>query len=266
MNYENFKSDGQDDNDVAQMLARLQRVEAPGDFDQRVKARIARASAAPRRFPFLRLAIPIGVLGALVAVFFLAGIFTQPIDQVQVVPEMPDRANGPGFAVNDPQPSPGVDANTEFPKTGQKPNDTQLAGTQPGNLSQPLRSKSNRIGQGGGSKDMTSKVPGKSILPRGFDTDVKVTKVPPPGFNTNSRVSAADVLKLIGIDAEFRSGAWIANSIRANSPAERAGMKPKDEIEALDNRQISQATTFTGAVNFKTIRVKRDGKTLRLGF
>jgi len=92
MSNKNFKNEEEilsgDDEKVRQMLGDLKRVDAPKDFDFRLKARMAAADPRafqPRLFPFLRIAAPLGLAVIVLAFFVINGLFSVNNESVEPV-------------------------------------------------------------------------------------------------------------------------------------------------------------------------------------
>jgi S1-C subfamily serine protease len=79
----------------------------------------------------------------------------------------------------------------------------------------------------------------------------------PPG--PINKVSAREVLQLIGLDAEFRNDGWHVNKVAENSLAGRSGVRDGDVIEAIDDVKVIGNTTFDSGFNGKNLTVLRNG-------
>jgi hypothetical protein len=118
---------------------------------------------------------------------------------------------------------------------------------------------------GGGSLER-SLTPANTILPPGFQS------ANPSRENRNANDGQADipiqdVLQILGINAEFSGDGWKVGSAVANGAGYRAGIREGDVIEAIDGQTLTRDTKFKNGFNGKTLRVRRDRKSisLRLG-
>lgn len=257
---EDIKNESADSELVSHLLQSLRRVEAPGDFEFRVKARVANADASdyrPKAFlPFLRYAMPLGLVLFVGALYALSGLYNPDRQDVPVVAES---AVSPSLPAAEAEPAPAVVAKTEIAD--------ELPGSpEPVNQSAPEKIAVRRVKNGqanpvkrretqpvpvGGSVDMAVKGVPKTILPRGLDPD-------------ELEVSASGFLTAIGIDAEFGQGGWKVKNVKADSPAERAGIKTGDVVEAIDDRRIDDKTVFKGNFGAKSLKVLRENKQVTL--
>jgi membrane-associated protease RseP (regulator of RpoE activity) len=86
----------------------------------------------------------------------------------------------------------------------------------------------------------------------------------PPNMNGNTLVSAKSVLSRIGVEASFSGSAWTVGSVRAGSAAANAGLKAGDVIEAVNGRPLTGTTSFDSKFAGRTLRIRRDGKTISI--
>lgn len=248
----------EDDQSVADLLGSLPRVEAPANFDARVRSRIAlgRPSSSGREWliPSAAALSLCAVVLASVMFVYLRGVDQQVADATQpnpapiVVTETPNpqfaAANVPQLANIDSQPSV-----AEVPP----PPTTENGGTQ---VSRPRRTVPSR---GGGWYDTGVKPSADPIVPIGIPTpgSTPETNVRPPG--SVNKISAREVLQLIGLDAEFRDDGWYVKKVSENSLAGRSGVRDGDVVEAIDDTKIVGNTTFESGFNGKNLTVVRNG-------
>ena len=254
-----------DEKKLAEMLGGLRRVEAPGDFDMHLKAKIARGRAAEPRsrglFPALRYAAPLSAVLVLAGFVGFSGILefdgegVPAVAQESVVsqPETDERTAITEPSVVSEQPAAEVPAAVAVQQR-------EVAGRA---RRQAIRT-SGRIEvkqpePEGGSKVETLKGPVDVLLPRGFEAAVPSLPAKPDGFAQSSKVTVREVLSLIGIDAEFAGGGWKVRSAAAESVASRAGIKAGDVIESLDGAPLAENTVFTGNFTGKSMKVIRGG-------
>jgi len=246
-----------DDRRIAELLGGLNRVNAPSDFEFRVRAGIA--SQASIRSGGLRLrrvilyAAPIVLLLAigLPIAFYYEGrseqstVIKTGIDRKETatvtVSETP--AGGPTAA------EPAVEQRTSANRSKERDSVNTSADT-----TAPKRNEKT----GGGSYVAASRE-GRRILPRGLDPNVR-TAATPEDFSMNASIPVRDVLSTLGINAEFNGKAWTVESVTDNSTAARAGLRRGDLVLAIDDQPISKATDFKGKVSGKSIRILRAGR------
>ncbi|HEY0429180.1 MAG TPA: hypothetical protein VGC76_15475 [Pyrinomonadaceae bacterium] len=230
-----------EDEKVRLMLSDLKRVEAPKDFDFRLKARIARG--APERqktgwFPLLRYVAPLCLAIIVLAVLVINGLYS--VDQISAPPLAANRALPPieninsasaaqpkeQFVADDANPPPPSfenTANASKKETRVFPKDSELAA----NIEKPKTEKPKMENNGGGSRD-SAVANANPLLPNGFT---------PNKFN-----QVKDVLLIIGIDAAFSDNKWKVKSVAENSKAANAGVKTDDVIEAIDGSALASET------------------------
>ncbi|MEO6334147.1 MAG: PDZ domain-containing protein [Pyrinomonadaceae bacterium] len=251
---------------VVELLRALPRVEAPKNFDFGVKAKIA-GRVAPRRaglVPLLKIAAPLSLVFA-VAGF---GIFygTLPTEDGGPVAEAPAKTEVPAA-------SPRIDTAASLPtETVPPPQIVPAPAVQPQRVSidpektvstrRATRPRATLDAPGAGSVDRTLES-ANTIFPRGIE--------PTNSRNANldssiggSSIPLRDVFGMIGVSADFNDGAWTVRESAANSTAHRAGVRPGDVLEAIDGQPLIRSTTFKGGFSARSIRVRRDGKTINL--
>jgi PDZ domain len=246
-----------DDEKVRQMLGDLKRVDAPKDFDFRLKARIAAADPRafqPRMFPFLRVAAPLA-LGVIVLAFFVInGLFS--VNDGSVAPVALNPAPGAVEKENLPN---------DLPLANQGSSVANYLNPEKAEIS-PLESKpgfheKQSVPASGGSKDSAATAPNK-INPLGIDPNKIIEK--PNDFKNIKPLVVKEILSALGIEANLSRGEWKVQSVTQNGKAERSGVKPNDVITAIDNRKISTETLQTNSFEGKKITVVRDGKKLEI--
>ena len=244
---------------VRSLLGGLKRVEAPGDFDFRVKARIASGRPADRSASWLpalaKLSVPLAVL-LLIGGFFgynalypTNNVAVAPVVETQSVLPVPDRK--PVEPVAAPSNEVVAKVNETKPAVtdeiiAAKPTEKRIVPAVPSNR-QP----------GGGSVDRASRI-STSITPK--DPDPNGTNLP-KDMNRSAGVSARDVLSRIGVGVD-PSGK--VGSVKANSVADRSGLKAGDVVEAIDGQGLTQTTTLENKSTVKSVRVRRGGTTVQI--
>lgn len=254
-----------DEQEIAQMLGVLRRVEAPGDFEFRVRARIAKAvPAEAARSP---LAARLKLLAPLALALMVAGfigfneLMPRRVDNETTVAEAP-QAESPL-----PSSQPNLAAIDEAPEAPAPATVTERSREEVAFTTRNLTSKRRRAMQivddnSGGSKTLTGRGAKVLINPKGIDPTPLNSGQKPSALESTARTGARELLSVLGIDAEPASNGWRVRSSKANSAAERAGLKPGDVIEAVGDRQIDANSVFTGNFGVKSLKILRDGKSL----
>ena len=254
------------DSDISRLtalLSALPRVEAPGNFEFRVKASIA-GGRTPRTslVPFLKLVAPLSLVLLVGAFVIFYGTLPSSTD----VPAVIDTA-GSEFTV--PQPS--ADVTGPPPVTVSGPQISETVASQPERASTtsersgPVR-RTKAVADNrsqGGSIDRTLES-ANTILPPGFQSvDPRKRGVVPSNVG-DADIPVKDVLQMLGVSAELGGDGWKVRSAAANGMAERAGVRAGDVIEAINGTSLAAKTTFKGGVSVKALRVRRDGKQVNL--
>ncbi len=274
----NCKKTSSEQTRVWQMIDILPRVDAPVNFDFRVKARIANSKSADfqsRFFPVLRYVMPLGVIVLLLGIIaFNANYFSYNNATPQIAKFVPPtsieketRASGPSFTNQNILPAAGNEnsvasrsnANAVFVKDTQQ---TQIAVA---NIKKKQRTetpkKNTEETDGVMSRDSTfSKAPLK--LPRGLDPNRKIEMAPNPG-NTKS-FTAEEILPFLGIEIVLQNENRTVKSIKQNSLAERSGVKVGDVIEAIDGKKISDEPFSGRTIKGKTLTILRGTKKIEI--
>lgn len=271
MSYEESKTDTEilstDEQKIREMCCSLKKVDAPPDFDFKLKARIANTNPGDfqPRFGFaFRYAMPalalIFVLGLLLA--YNDGFWSSkdiPViaasSNEAIKPDLPTNTMASNFSAPDDKNQANgnpvsLPSNQESQKAPEKP---QVADNILPTPKKDLRE--NKKDSLGGSKDF------------GFTRDIPKQ----PNFNSNSLLpnsrdnekstpmSVKDVLLMSGIKADLENGKWTVKSVTANSLGESSGVKENDIIEAIDNQPLSAETVFNKTVNGEILIITRNG-------
>lgn len=254
-----------DDEKIRRMLGDLNRVDAPKDFDFRLKARIANSKPqdfqATRLFPILRYAAPLGLAIVILAFFVVNGLFSVEESSVATVDTNVVKSIGENtVSANYSQPEQFVAAvNSQTEDIGNSNSlNKQKKETNPSskdllfaaNTGKPKSDAPKTTNNGGSSRDEAVKSP-----------DILL----PPGFGSNNSFSVKDILSINGIEAELSGKKWTVKSVLQNSSAERLGIKTNDVIEAINDNKISTETiTSKGAINVKKLTVARGGEKIEI--
>ncbi len=259
-----FEAPDADGGDVAKLLRALPRVDAPGNFMFRVKARIADGAAPQARLiPFLKLAAPLAIV-LLVGAFV---VFYNGLPSPNDIPGVIDTAR---TELTAPQSSADV---TPLPSTTiSRPQMNESLASQPERVSVttertgPVRRASNPLRDNrsrGGSIDSTLGS-ANTILPPGFQS-VDPRKSDIAAANAGGAdIAVRDVLQMLGVSADGDADGWRVRSAATNSMAQLAGVRVGDVIEAINGTPLKPNTTFKGGISVRTLRVLRDGKQVNL--
>ena len=254
-----------EDDPVSRLLGGLKRVEAPGDFDFRVKARIAAGRPVDRTASWLpnavRFAVPLGLLLLIGGYFGFNALYSfnkvdvPPIAEVRSTIAAPVIGAQSNESVTLPA-NPVIAERVEIKPTG---TDSKI---NTGSPEKRIVSFKPSEGQpGGGSYDEARRTP-RQFYPKGIDPNRKL--LVPKDFEGNTRVAAKNILSFIGIDAVYSGSSWKVGLVKQNSIAERSGMKAGDVIEAINDLPLTEKTAFGNKFSGKSIRVRRDGKSMQI--
>lgn len=258
----NFTGDDQ----ISGLIGSLKRVDAPNDFDFRVKARIAKGRPAERNTSWLpasvRLAIPLVLLITVGGYFALSSYYSPKAIEVPAVAEVKPAVISP---VVESQPAQPISAPPEqlIAERGNiKPAETAINSVTRSNERKTASVTPANDRSGSGSYDEAAREV-RTRFPRGIDPNAK----PPAnsaGFNTNVLVPAKDVLTLIGVNASYDGAGWKVSSVTANSLADRSAVKAGDVIEAIDGQLVKANTSFGNGFSGKSLSVRRGGQSVQI--
>lgn len=277
MNEKELKSEeneilSEDEAKVRRLCAGLKRVSAPKDFDFRLKARIAafepKRSASPI-FAFLRYAAPLGLV--LVFLGFIVSNNLFPVENTQVAPVKIDVVQIPPTdeiyisSAETPTPfiasnnGPTADSGIETPRTVNINSTVSQSFSPVNRISDKVlgNSKTEPIESNQGSSRDSASRQSTIITPQTFN--VNRTVETPNTFNNSASFSVKSILWEIGIDANFAGNGWKIQAVRANSLAERAGLKANDFIEAIEGLNILKETIETNTISGRKLIIVRDG-------
>lgn len=279
MNYESTKNNSHesetlsdDERKLSALLGGLKRVEAPKDFDFKLKARIAGAALTDERkpflFPALRYVLPLCLVVMLSA--FVALKIVAPGDEPSAtsIAGNPQQSDNVEVAASQIQEKPSVEptqANTNYVVDS----DTQksLKAPRPANAVKPTFVAGARPVKRG---EVNSRVSSVGVR----DSAVKAAPVinmnpnAPIIKNSNSgqsaTISVRELLREIGIEVEFVGANWKITAVGENTPARIANMQIGDLIESIDDRKLSSDTGFQQSFTGKVFRIVRDGKQIMI--
>ena len=250
-----------DEKVIADMLGALPRVQVPNDFNFRVKAEIAAREPSKGRWAWFptaaRLALPLLILVA-IGGYFAYRTAKPTVSEVSSIPEVKTENTVQDIKI----PS---STTSVLPESG------EIAGRIPAKpqeidpkllipVSNTVIPPSNTVRPGGGSFDSAVKL-SRTIFPPGINQNAK-NPVRPKDFDNPGQILAKDVLTQFGVNVVYSEAGWKVESVKANSPAQRAGMKAGDVVEAINDQPVSEKTSFSGRFSGRNMRLKREGETV----
>ena len=256
---------------VAELLSGLTRVEAPSNFEFGVRARIAEGAPSGRSilFPALKLAAPLSLV-LLVAVIVVFYPTSPNVDTVKV--DDPSSITAPSEAPSTAVRSE-VSNNSERvsgPHAPESPGEPVANPPVPHEIKPTVARHDSNTGRrprtggvdnpSGGASRVDALKPANTINPPEFRATNRSTQNSNSGSQTD--IPVREVLGIIGVSADPGDDGWKVTSTVDGSIARKSGIQSGDVIEAIDGRDVTSSTTFKGAFGGKTIRVRRDGKSL----
>lgn len=246
---------------VATMLGSLKRVDAPGDFDFRVRARIAQGRPAEKRtwFPaFVRVAAPAMMLAAVGGYFGYNALYSSGNVGVPEVVSVQVEPMSDPIAEVTAQNSEAGDNN----KMLVQPQENVIEDQMTFGKNTEVKSRAEIVLEGNRSKSSNSNKVTSFDIAQSQSNSIKIGNVE----NTvNSRPvapqSVLDVFGSMGIRARYENG-WRVSS--ASGRAASAGLKAGDIIEAINGKPVGANTSFDADFAGRTLRVKRDGTTIQI--
>ena len=265
---------------VWQMIDGLRRVNAPKNFDFRVKARIAKSKPAdfePRFLPALRYVLPLGLVVLILGlVVFNTTYFSgnNSLQIAEVVPPMPNEKQvSPinSFSTNQiaatkPADKTPVAENANLngePTANNQENEFKVSMVAKSAAKPRTKAtKKNADDIGGGSRVLSSKPPSSVKLPLGINPNRSVETSPNAG-NINP-ITDVQVLSFIGIETVSENGGKKVKAVQSDSLAERSGVKTGDVIEAIDGKRIGGKPVRMEIFESKKLTVVRDSKKIEI--
>jgi hypothetical protein len=255
-----------DDEKIAGLLGGLKRVEAPGDFEFRLKARMANAEP-PRTesqwMPMLvRYAVPMALLIAIAGLMFVnsgtspENVVVQTAGVLPVTTSASQTEPMPAQSQSSPIPDPVETA--AF--SGQ--NSTVAVNRSPVRAvaRKPAEKKESELG---GSIVRALSGSSNTFRPRGLQSDTVIQKRPRE-FDNNTSFSITEVFSMLGIDATYEASGWTVKTVRANTPADHSGLKAGDVIEKVNDTPVSRNTVFNGTFTGRVLSVRRSGQSVQI--
>lgn len=290
MNYKNLTNQTEDreilsaeDEKIRVFLGNLKRVEAPKDFDFRVKARIAehsRADFQPRFLPVLRYVLPLGLILLFSAAFVFNSLYfpdavnvpltaenNSPIEIKKEVETSPanliETANATSLPENEIIAA--AATNSNVPNTRNEKNVPTRFIAVKSVKNTKTSPKKNNSEISGGSRLSALTAPKQIITPPGINPNQTVQNSPNPA-NTNSLTAktAKEVLSELGIETVFEGESWKVLSVRQNSPAQRSGVKTGDAVQAIDGEKLTDKPLQNKTIEGKNLTVRRGAEKVEI--
>lgn len=266
---ENFEGE----KNIAEMLSSLKRVEAPTDFDTRVRARIASGRVSEGAGAWTANLIRIGAFAAVAVViafgsyFVLTSINTGQND----VPSIAETRSERQTPIVE-QPSSNIETSQSTNLTTIKSDELVAENINPSvtnNNSKPNRSNSvdsdtAKDRPSDGSMEIALSAANK-INPRGLNPNAKIP-ANAKGVDPNARINVSQILEFIGVKATWAGDGWRVDSVAANNIADRSGIKTGDVVEAINGQAVDNKTTFPAKFDGKSLRIRRDGASVQVDF
>ncbi len=268
---------------VWQIIDKFAPVEAPKDFNFRVKARIA--NSKPRDFqpsflPVLRYVLPLSVVGLILAFVIFNGFYSFNDKTVPQIAETNFQApiqkeNQPTKVLENEQiasvdKSPTLDNEKSVsgdlnvkpqPIENKKELKTLKGGTQfvaanSVKKPQPKIARDNEKNSvGSQTSDLASKAP-RIFTPKGIPNSNQTTQNP-PSFENKSSITAEQILSQLGIESVSENGQRKVKKVSANSVGEHSGVKVGDVIEAIDGEKLTNEPIRAKTIEGKKLTITR---------
>lgn len=276
------------DEKIRSLIGNLKRVEAPKDFDFRVKARIAGVQSAqsrPRFSPAPRYILPLSLIILICAAAVLNSVYfvdTQSVPQIAEnnfqAPAKEENQSGkssPSVQIDIANLSPKL-KNNSLKASGSGSNilptkakkivrsseiAPQVAALKTGRKPAASLPGENKIEDAGGSHTSTLKS-AQIISPPGINPSQAV-KTSPNSDNSES-FTAKEILSQLGVEAVFTNESWKVKSVRQNSPAGRSGVQTGDEIEAIGDEKLTDKPLQSKTIEVKKLTVVRGAEKIEI--
>ncbi len=273
---------------IQQMIKNLHRVDAPKDFDFRLKARIANAKSTdfqPRFFPVLRYVLPLSVVVLIFTFIIINGIYfagnkqqtaenTPPIPvENKIVPTNNLPISPPEVAKIPVKSAPEKDiadsnrTNVQAKKKDIIPvEETKFVAVKspkkpPSELLKEIKIDDN---DDGGSKTTSLDVKPIQIYPNGVIPS-ELTESSPNNENKND-ILTKQILLPRGIEIVSENGNRRVKSVKKDSIAERSNVQVGDLVEAIDGEKVSGDAERGKKLEGKQITVLRGAEKIEITF
>lgn len=272
-----------EDEKLRQMIGNLKRIDAPKDFDFRLKARIAKAKPRdfkPRFLPVLRYVLPLSALLVIFAFVILNALYfpdSQAVSQVEEVTPKPniEKGSSPIIQVaNISNTAKDEKSVVEVLPIKQEQAKVEKNAKSSAKETQfvPVKSptdipKKNLVvkeevkDDGGGSRVSAASV-SPVITPNGINLNS------PPQTPSNSEnlpsLNAQEILLQLGIEASFSDASWKVKSVKQYSLAENSGVQIGDVVEAIDGEKLSDQPLRSKSIAGKKLTILRGAEKIEI--
>ncbi|CAN5299617.1 hypothetical protein BH20ACI1_BH20ACI1_16160 [soil metagenome] len=292
MNNKDLQDNAQDeilsvgDVKIQQMIKNLPRVNAPKDFDFRLKARIANAKPTefqPRFFPVLRYVLPLSVVVLIFTFVIINGVYFGGSNSQTAQTFQPISVERKIAPTNDSQIAP--------PQAAKVPVEPALNTDLADSVPPKVEAKKKELSPAEETKFVAVKLPKKpqAELPQVKDDDddsgsrttsldVKPVIINPSGIFPSELVESSpnndnkndiltkQILLPRGIEIVSENGNRRVKSVKKNSIAERSNVKVGDLIEAIDGEKVSGDAVRGKKLEGKKITVLRGAEKIEIDF
>ncbi len=262
-----------EDEKLSGVLSALPKVDAPMDFDFRLRARLARANSRGSSWVFIRalkFAIPAVIILGLGG-FYLSNLYrnsnlTESVSQVESpqtvasetleplqTPTQSNETNGAIAGTNTP--SVVIGGNKGFSKRD------EIASTE-SSTAVKKRTASDKESRGVSSRDSALSEVDDEVYPRGVSPKKRLETSQNSG--TNEPLKVSDLLSVLGIEIETAEGKLKVRSVKEGSVAAGSGVKTGDILMAIDGLEISNSPITVSKFEGKTLNVKRGTEELEI--
>jgi hypothetical protein len=239
-----------DEHRVAELISTLKHVDAPANFNTRVRARIAgRREVKPRRSM-----VPVFAGVVTLALLAVVGYLGVRSLNIPVNPQSTETANTRA-------PSPAVNDSDQHALTAPTPS-TPAGNGQALGTTTPARKRAEPV-QRGGSIDEASKDDPKL---NGRNLDPAQRKSGDTSVVGSGQVPISVMFDALGVHANWNGSGWQVESVREKSVAERGGVRAGDVIESIDGKAVGEKTNFNDNIIGRSLRVRRGGSSVEIPF
>jgi hypothetical protein len=244
---------------IWRMIDELKPVDAPNDFDFRVKARIAQGKPsdfkAPRFLPVLRYVLPLSVVVVLLSLFAYNSAYffdaTQLVQQTietpnvgAILPSNTSLTNQLAFAPPENQDKiivtpPAADEKSLIPldrkRMNGSPKPIEIAASTSNRI---VRTPKTRVDKNSGGSNDFSVGTSRIRYPKGINPS-RPTTVNTPGIEMPKPLNDEQLLLFFGIEIVVEKGKRIVKNLQENNVGTRSGVKIGDVIETVRQNLIT---------------------------
>lgn len=270
-----------------QMFESLPTVNAPDDFNFRLKGRMAQTTASnirPRWQKYLHLSAPISalvLLGFLVLAaqnFFVSDseISGVVVEKTSVPTGMTNQSNALNSQTVETI-TPRTESNLPNLIEGNRTTDKEflppvsVAEKSPGkNIAPPFNSKAERKLVKSAGADEPAGSTTSSVRSAPVFTPKGIPVMQPEKIETQSeltsgkKISVIEILEAIGIEVENAQMPPRVKTLKANSIAENSGIQNEDVIEEIDDIRLNNKENIPSFSGVKSLKINRAGKIIQL--